>query len=138
MINWERYHYVPDATIQRLGQAADHTADALAYAAIKGGPNVFFAYGWDDTTPDVLYICAALPRECDGTKPSASDPLAQCPCNLNCPHTKADGDRHNCPFYRPVVLDVFVAQEELNIYPSARYQHMWGYDTDNQEEVVFD
>jgi hypothetical protein len=119
-----------------MGESASYTAESIAYAAIKGGPNVFFDYGWDDTVPDVLYVCGTA--RCEGSFPSDRDPLAQYPCAGQNPHFCWKKGTMVCPHYKPVVLDVFAAQEELNIHPSARYQHMWGHDTDDEEEVVFD
>jgi hypothetical protein len=57
---------------------------------------------------------------------------------MKCAHFKWDTSKCTCKEYCPAVLDVFVAQEELNIHPSMGYKQMWGYDTDNDEEVVFD
>jgi hypothetical protein len=119
-----------------MGEAAGHKMEAVAYAALKAGTNVLFSCSWDDTVPDVLYVCGTA--RCEGSFPSDRDPLAQFPCCGQLPHFCWKKGTSVCPGYKPVVLDVFAAQEELNIHPSTGYKQMWGHDTDDDEEVMFE
>ena len=80
---------------------------------------------------DSLHICGA---GCNGSKVTASDPLAQYVCPYTRIHVNGEHIRNayrEC--YRPRVIDQVVASEVKKLPGSKVYNQMWGHDDDPEE-----
>jgi hypothetical protein len=86
---------MPDKVIQELAEELER----VAFEAMSTGTSVFKKKYVDGS--GVLYICG---ENCNGFKPSASDPLAQSGCPLRDPHCRAEG-KYTKTCYRPWKID---------------------------------